>query len=71
MRKIITILFALMLVVSMSVPAFAVTPRLNIPNMPEIPDISDDVKFELPDNFWDNWFKNHPIIIDWSKINLP
>lgn len=59
MKKIIVFLMALCLIVCMTVPVFAVTPPLNAPDMPEIPEIK--VNFKLPDGFWDKWFADHPI----------
>lgn len=59
MRKIIAILLAVMLIVSMAVPALAATPKLKIPHI-EIPKI-EKVEVDLPDNFWDNYFAQHPI----------
>lgn len=61
MKKIIVFLMAIMLVASMAVTAHAVTPKLEIPSLPVIPDISNSVKIELPDNLFDNWFAKHPI----------
>lgn len=52
----------LMLVASMAVPAFAVTPPLQAPDMPEIPDISDDVKVDIPDDYWEEYFEENPIV---------
>lgn len=67
MKKVFAILLALMLVAPMAVPAYAVTPALKVPNLPEIPDITDsvweNVTIHLPDNLWDDWFAKHPIII--------
>lgn len=40
MRKIVVLILTLMLVLSMTVPAFAVTPRLAIPKLPKVPTIS-------------------------------
>lgn len=60
MKKIIVFLMALCLIVCMTVPVFAVTPKLEI-DMPEIPDISGSVKIDIPDSFWDKWFADHPI----------
>lgn len=68
MKKFILFVLTLMLIASMAVTAFAATPKYQFPNLPEIPDISDNVEVEFPDNFWDNWFKEHPIKIDFSKI---
>ena len=67
MKKLICILFALMLIASMTVTTHAATPKLEI-DMPEIPDISGSVKVEIPDTVWDNWFKEHPFKIDFSKF---
>lgn len=69
MKKIITIALALVLMASMTVTTYAATPKLNI-DLPEIPNISGSVKIEIPDNTWDNWFKEHPFKIDFSKIKL-
>lgn len=63
MRKFICALFAMLLLLSITVPAFAVTPKTEVPDVPEIPDISDDVSVELPAGFWDQYFKDHPIEI--------
>lgn len=68
------LIFALLvvLVFAMAIPAYAVTPKYEFPDLPEIPDISDDIHFELPDSFWDMWFDEHPI--NWKpmvKIELP
>lgn len=60
MKKFIAIAFALMLVVCMTVPAYAATPSLTIPSI-KIPNISGSVKIDIPDSVFDNWFKNHPI----------
>ena len=64
MKKIICILFALMLVISMAIPAFAVTPEIGVPDMPEIPDISDDVEIELPDGIFDDYIPDIDIDVE-------
>ena len=70
MKKIICFLVAVMLIASMAVTAHAVTPALKVPTLPVIPDISNSIKIELPDNFWDNfwdnWFAKHPIKFLWG-----
>lgn len=70
MRKIFAFLLAIMLVMSMAISAYAITPTFNIPSI-KIPDISDDIEVKLPQSTWDNYFKENPIRIDFSKINLP
>lgn len=67
MRKIYAIMLAVMLIASMTVTTYAATPKLDI-DLPEIPDISGSVNVEVSDNTWDNWFKEHPFKIDFSKI---
>lgn len=59
MKKLIAILAVLAIVMSMAVTAYAVTPSIGVPNLPEVPEIKVDVK--LSDDFWDSWFKDHPI----------
>ena len=63
MKKILVFTLALMLIVSMTIPAYAVTPKLEIPDVPQISKIKFDIKIELPDDFWTNWFKEHPLNI--------
>ena len=70
MKKIITFVAALVMVVAMATPACAVTPALKVPDMPEISNIKiditvgsdedDDVK--LSDLFWKRYFEKHPIV---------
>jgi hypothetical protein len=69
MRKIFAIILTMMLIASMTVSAYAVTPKFDI-NLPEIPNISGSVKVEVPDNFWDNWFREYTFQIDFTNIKL-
>lgn len=78
MKKLIIFTLTLMLIASLAIPAYAVTPSLKVPSI-TIPDISSNVKdniseeiedSETADSFWDNWFKEHPIKIDWTKVNI-
>ena len=66
MKKIIAFLFALMLVVSMAVPTYALTPAFKIPDIPDFSDIEFDIKFEIPDSVWNGWFEKHPI--SWKPV---
>lgn len=55
MRKIFAIILTVMLIASMTVTTYAVTPPLGVPDMPEIPDISDNIEIELPDGVFDDY----------------
>ena len=68
MKKVICTLVAIPLALSMSGTAYAFYPTLKIPTLPTVPEIKVEVK--LPDNFWSNWFKDHPLEIDFSSIKL-
>lgn len=59
MKRIITFLFAFMMIFALATPALAVTPPLQVPNLPKIPEIKFDFKF--PDGFWDKYWKEHPL----------
>ena len=66
MRRLITMLLAVMLIVSMAISAYAVTPEYHAPDIPDFSGIKFDIKFELPDSIWDKWFEKHPV-----KFELP
>ena len=78
MKKIITFAVALAAVISMAVPAFAVTPALKVPDMPEISNIKIDINVGSDEeddvvwtkSFWDRWFAEHPIVFPsgWLKL---
>lgn len=72
MKKLIYIVLALMLVMSMTVTAYAATPTFKIPSVPQISNIKFDVKLDedVIENHVDKWFAEHPIKIDFSKINF-
>lgn len=62
MKKIITIFLALALVLCLAIPAHAVTPELDVPDMPEIPDISDKIDFGIDFGaIVRRWLEEHPI----------
>lgn len=56
-----TAAFTLSLLAAMSVPAFALTPSYQAPQLPNISDVK--VHVELPSGFWDEYFEEHPIEI--------
>lgn len=66
MKKILAIILAVMLIASMVIPAYAVTPSFKVPEVPQISKIKFDIKIELPDDYWSNWFKEHPI--NWGNL---
>ena len=68
MRKIFAILLAVMLIASMTVSAYAATPKLNI-DLPEIPNISGSVKIDVTPAV-NKWLDEHPFKIDFSKLKL-
>lgn len=68
MRKILALIFTLTLILAIPVQASAVTPPLRVPDLPKIPEIKVEVK--LPDNYWDNYFRNNPIKVDYSKVKI-
>ena len=65
MKKLIIFAITIALILSISIPAFAATPKLEIPKIPTVPTIKVEVK--LPTNFWDNWFASNPLKINWGK----
>lgn len=60
MKKIIPLLLSLLLILSLALPVAAVTPTLQPPDLPEVPDISGSVHVELPDKVFDDWFEDNP-----------
>lgn len=61
MKKIITIFLALALVLCLAIPAHAVTPELDVPDVPSVPDISDDIDFGIDfGSILDGWFAENP-----------
>lgn len=72
-RRLLIVVMVIMVMTSVAITTHAATPKLNIPHI-EIPDISDSVRdnieVEIPDTFWDSWFKEHPFKIDFSKIDF-
>lgn len=61
MKKIIAIALALTLVLCLAIPAHAVTPELDVPDMPAVPDISDDIDFGFDIGaIVDDWLEKNP-----------
>lgn len=70
MKKLLAIALAIMIIICMTVPAYAATPLYKPPAIPDVNIVTEDIHVELPDSFWDKWFAEHPIKIDWSKLNF-
>lgn len=63
MRKIITFMLALVLIVSMAVTSFAATPKWEYKPV-VLPQLKVSIK--IPDSVFDNWFKEHPLNLNFS-----
>lgn len=61
MKKFITFVIALAVVISMAVPAFAATPALKAPSIPNVSVPKISVKIDLPRSVFTNWFAEHPV----------
>ena len=69
MRKIIAIILAVMLIASMTIPAYAATivpigktvsfkmPSIKVPDIPS--SVQETIKTTIPSNFMNNWFKTY------------
>lgn len=66
MRKIITFLLALVLIVSMAVTSFAATPKWEYKPV-VLPQLKVSIK--IPDSVFDNWFKDHPLNLNFSFVS--
>lgn len=64
MKKLIIFVLTVVTVISMTIPAHAATPTLKVPEVPQISKI--DFKVTVGEDFWDNYFKEHPI--NWGSI---
>lgn len=67
MRKVIVLIITIALLASMALPAYACTPKLNIPKI-SIPEIKPTFKIQLSEDFWDNYFAKNPLNIDLSGV---
>lgn len=67
MKKILCTLLALVLIIGTAIPAHAVTPKLEIPDIPEVPEINPDFSWIDFDAIFDKWFSN-PIRIESVRL---
>lgn len=59
MKRIITFLFAFMMIFALATPALAVTPPLRAPDLPKVPEFKFEFKFL--NGFWDKYWDEHPL----------
>ena len=64
MKKIIMFVLVVALILAMSVPAFAVTPRWEYKPV-KLPEIKVSIK--IPDSVFTEWFKDNPIKITYTS----
>lgn len=64
MKKILALILAVLLIVAMAIPAYAVTPELGVPDVPQISDIEFDIKIELPDDVFDDYIPDIDIDVE-------
>lgn len=65
MKKLTIITITLLLIASLAIPAYAITPALKVPST-TIPNISGIVKIEISDRVFDGWIAKHPIVPDFT-----
>ena len=72
MKKIIPILLALLLILSMAIPAAAATPTLQIPKVPQISNIKISVQLDerVYENAVDKWLAEHPFKFN-PRLKIP
>lgn len=63
MKKIVVMIITLLMIGSMAVTAYAVTPTLSIPKMPRIPGIRFNVDVKVSQTCLDRWFEEYPVSI--------
>lgn len=62
MKYIFKITIFIIAALTLSISAYAITPKINI-KIPKIPNISSSVKITIPDNVFNDWFNQHPVNI--------
>ncbi len=63
MKKMIVFCLAVVLVVAMAAPAWAVTPTFKAPKLPKIQEVKTNVRVTVTEGFWARWFREHPVVI--------
>lgn len=58
MKRIVIFLFVLIMIFSMAVSSFAITPKWEYKPV-KIPEIKVSIK--IPNKVYDDWFKEHPL----------
>ena len=57
-----------MMVLSMAIPAHAVTPKFEAPKLPEVPKIKPNFDFIDFDQIIEKWFELHPVRIESVRL---
>ena len=63
MKRMIVFALVCIMVTSMAVTSYAVTPSYKPPKLPEIKVDTSNIQVEVSQSFWDKWFAEHPIQI--------
>lgn len=65
MKRIVIFLFVFIMIFSMAVSSFAITPKWEYKPI-KLPEIKVSIK--IPNNVFDDWFKNHPLDLNISYV---
>jgi hypothetical protein len=68
MKKLITITLALLLIIGTAIPAHAVTPKMEIPKLPEVPELTPDFSFIDFGKIIEKWFEIHPVRVESMRL---
>lgn len=66
MKKIIALFLVLLLILTMTVPAYAVTPPLETPASPTVPDV--EVHIDVPDSAFEDYIPDINIAVEIPEV---
>lgn len=64
MKKFLIFLCCIVLIVAIAPIVLAITPDMEIPSIPDVPEIKPTFNFNVSGSFWDNWFKKNPLKVE-------
>lgn len=75
MKRIITFMLAVMIIISMTFSVCAATPAIKIPNIPQISNINFNIKLDKTvetgiNNYVKDWFTKNPISFELELDNI-